>query len=510
MLCNKLTRENANKIYEEALNSGDTDALRLLCTDDLFFLLAVALNRKDANRDWIYKRCREVEAAPDDRLDLWAREHYKSTIITFALTIQNILNDPEITVGIFSHTRPIAKGFLEQIKRELETNGFIKKLFPEILYSHPQKESPSWSLDGGILVKRKSNPKEKTVEAWGLVDGQPTSKHFKLLIYDDMVTKESVTTPDQINKVTEAWGLSLNLGSEGGKRRYVGTRYHFNDTYKTMLSRGSAIARIHPATDNGKIDGRPVLLSVETLDKKRRDEGPYTFSCQQLLNPVADKAMGFKEEWLNFYTQGLEQIEKHWVMNKYILVDPASKKKKHNDYSVFAVIGLAQDNNYYLIDGVRDRLNLTERTKTLFRLVRKHKPLNVGYEEYGLQSDIEHVKYVMEQENYRFKLTPLGGSAAKEDRIKRLIPLFEQARFWVPSKLLFKDCDLKVRDLIKEFIDDEFLAFPVSTHDDMLDCFSRIVDTDLHARFPEMIDDKRAMAHKLIETPKCVTEYEVI
>ena len=32
-----------------------------------------------------------------------------------------------------------------------------------------------WSLDGGLVVKRKSNPKEATVEAWGLVDSQPTS-----------------------------------------------------------------------------------------------------------------------------------------------------------------------------------------------------------------------------------------------------------------------------------------------------------------------------------------------
>jgi hypothetical protein len=92
------------------------------------------------------------------------------------------LNDPEITVGIFSHTRPIAKAFLRQIKREFETNEQLKALFPEILYANPAAESPKWSEDEGITVKRSSNPKEATVEAWGLVDGQPTSKHYRLLI----------------------------------------------------------------------------------------------------------------------------------------------------------------------------------------------------------------------------------------------------------------------------------------------------------------------------------------
>jgi len=53
-----------------------------------------------------------VQAAPNGYLDLWGREHGKSSLITFGLTIQDILNDPEITVGIFSYSRPIAKAFL--------------------------------------------------------------------------------------------------------------------------------------------------------------------------------------------------------------------------------------------------------------------------------------------------------------------------------------------------------------------------------------------------------------
>lgn len=483
MICSGLTREQSNSLYRDLLNEKDGEALKTLATSDLFFFLTVACKRKDVNRDWLYERCREVELSPDGYLDLWAREHYKSTIITFGKSIQDLLSDPDnTTIGILSHTRPIAKGFLDQIKRELETNAFLKSLFPDILYQNPRSEAIKWSLDSGIIVKRKTNPKESSIEAWGLVDGQPTSKHFSILVYDDVVTRESVTTPDQIKKVTAAWELSLNLGAQGGRTRYIGTRYHVNDTYRTMIDRGSVTPRIYPATDTGKMDGEPVFMSRESLSDKRRDMGPYTFGTQMLQDPVADKSMGFREEWLKFY-ETLGDISK-W--NKYILVDPASKKKTTSDYTVMEVIALAPDGNYYLIDALKDRLNLTERAKKLFQLHRKWQPKDVGYEQYGMQSDVEHIQYVMEEENYRFNIVELKGQVSKEDRIQKLVPIYEQGRFYMPKTLRFVDYEGRSHDYIDTFINDEYLAFPVCVHDDMLDCRARILDQALGAQFPKL------------------------
>lgn len=481
-LCRGLTRDQSNELYLEVLEANDREAQRQLVKDDLFFLLTIGCRRKDINRDWLYDRCREVEAEPDGRLDLWAREHYKSTIITFGKSIQDLLIDPDgTTIGIFSHTRPIAKGFLDQIKRELEGNTYLKTLFNDVLYQNPTSEAPKWSLDSGIIVKRTTNPKEASIEAWGVVDGQPTGKHFSILVYDDVVTRESVTTPDQIKKTTETLELSYNLGAQGGRRRFIGTRYHSNDSYRTIMDRGTVIPRVKPATHNGKVDGDPVFLSKEALMEKRRDQGPYTFGTQMLQDPVADKAMGFKEEWLKFY----EVLSDTSKWNKYLLVDPASKKKSTSDYTVMLVIGLAPDQNYYLIDGIRDRLNLTQRARKIFDLHRAHNPTGVGYEEYGMQSDIEHIQYVQEQENYRFNITPLGGGMAKEDRIRRLVPPFEQFRVWLPKSLGFVNYEGRRVDLVRSFIDDEFTSFPVSVHDDMLDCMARIVEPNLDAKFPK-------------------------
>lgn len=451
-----------------------TEIARHYCLTDLYWLLWFGLGRKDIEHHWLFDRCREVQADPDSRLDLWAREHYKSTIITLGLTIQDLLNDPELTVGIFSHTRPIAKAFLRQIKRELEVNTLLQALFPEILWDNPQKQAPKWSEDEGIVLKRKSNPKESTVEAWGLVDGQPTSKHFARLIYDDVVTRESVTTPDMIAKTTEALALSYNLGSDSGKRRFIGTRYHFNDTYKTVIDRGTAKPRLYAATANGEIDGEPVLMTKERLIGKRADMGPYIFGAQMMQNPTADRTQGFKREWMRHYQS--TPLEAGSGTNRYLLVDAANEKRKENDYTSMWVIGLAGDGNYYVLDMVRDRLNLTERADAVFRIHRRWKPRQVRYEQYGMMADVQHIKDRQNRENYRFEIIPVGGQSPKNDRIKRLVPAFEQGKFYFPTTFHYSDYEKKPRDLVHDFIEEEFVAFPVALHDDMLDALSRLME----------------------------------
>jgi phage terminase large subunit-like protein len=472
------------------------ETVRYLCRTDLFFLLWFALGRDDALKQWIIDRCKEVQLEPDGCLDLWARGHYKSTIITFAKTIQDILashgDEPlpqwkgaHPTFGIFSCTRPIAKGFLRQIKREFEQNIILKENFKDIIWENCSKDAPKWSEDDGLVLKRTTNPKESTVEAWGIVEGQPTSKHFDVLIFDDLVTIEYVRSPTMIQKTNESLGLADNLGSENYKQRFIGTRYHFNDSYRDLIKSGTVKVRKYPATKDGTPNGEPVLLTREAIEEKRRRQGPYTFSCQMLLNPIADETQGFKRDWVHYH-KGTDGSG----LNIYIIIDPANEKKENSDYTAIMVIGLGEDQNYKVLDIVRDRLNLTERGDYVFRLHKKWRPIAVGYEKYGMQADIQYLKERMARENYYFNITELGGKLAKNDRIRRLIPIFEQGRMYLPESLFRTDYEGRTYDLVDVFLSEEYDAFPVPVHDDMLDALARVLDPELNVIFPMTPDER--------------------
>lgn len=484
-----------NKAYKDGGKEGERVCRRDIASQDLFFLLTNVLHRKDVCRKWLFERCREFQRDPDDHLDLWAREHYKSTIINFGGNIFEIINDPEITIGIFSFTKAIATDFLRQIKTELENNPDLPALWPDIFYDEPHKQSDRWSLDG-INVKRKDNPKEATVEGCGLIEGMPTGRHYKLMCYDDIVTLDGVNTPELIAKTSTAYRMSDNLGTEGGRKRHAGTIYHLFDTYSEIMAEEMAIPRIHAATDDGTEFGNPVLMTQETLDKKRKTQGPYIFSAQMLLNPVADKAMGFQLPWIiKADTDYAAAIQSLW---RFIIVDPSGgkqrggKKGKKNDYTSMWVIGIGADGLYRVLDMRRDRLSLTGRCDTLMELHRKWKPGVVAYEEYGMQADIEHIKFVQKQQLYEFDITALGGGMNKNLRILRLVPMFENgykavkdggdgvahSRIILPTSCMQKDSVGQMHDLVKDFLEEEYVAFPVLKHDDMIDGLARIVDLE--------------------------------
>lgn len=463
------------RAYEKIRDTNNKGALRKLFETDLFALLVMACGRRDMRKQWVLERCDEVQCNPNGRLDLWAREHFKSSIITFGKTLQDVLTDPEETVGIFSHTRPIAKGFYRQLKRELESNPLLLELFPDILWENARKEAPKWADDDGLIVKRKGNPKESTIEAWGLVDGQPIGKHFNKLVYDDPVTRENAANPDQRNKTLEAYEQSLNLGMRGGVRRIIGTRYHYADAYATMIERGSVVPRVYPATDS---DGEPVLLSREELNDKRRDMGPFVYASQMMLDPKQDSSVGFDEGWLRTWRGEVNG-------NTYIIVDPANDKKKKSDYTAAWVVTASADGNFYVRDLVRDRLGLRERIDLVMGLHRKWQPRAVGYEQYGMMADIEAIKMEQNTQGYRFDITPLGGTLSKFDRIQRLMPLFEGGRVYLPVNIPQITRDAGGVDMVKVFVEQEFRPWPYSAHDDMLDSLARLMDEDFDIVWPK-------------------------
>ena len=462
--------------------------LYFLCSRILSSKAAPYFNKKNPSGEpsqWLFNVCREIGVNPDGFIDIYAREHYKTTIVTFGLSVQNLIVNPEETIGIFSFRVSIAQSFVKQIKDEFEKNDLLKALYPNVCYEDPAKESDLWTVERGFNIKRVGNTREPSVEGNGLVDSQPISRHYGVIVYDDCVTEKSVTTEDQMEKTLKAWENSSNLSKEGGKKRHVGTRYHRWDLYQEIIDRGAAEPRIRPCyellgkrADGSYEYGEPVLYTEEYLSKKREEQGMYTFSCQMLCDPLAGSAMGFKREWLRYYKRHPE--EERRGKNVYILCDPANEKKKDNDFTVFAVIGVGADKNFYLLDLVRERLDLSERGHRIFRLVNRWDPMpiGIGWERYGLQADIQFVKHLQEHHyGQRFNIQEVAGQMAKEDRIRRLVGPMEAGRWYFPEYIQGVDPDNgHPINLMDELLTKEIDSFPLSKHDDMLDAISRIFD----------------------------------
>ena len=519
-----VTFANVRETWQGLRDAGVSQAA--LGRADRFYLLCVLLKRKDAWHPWLFDRVREVEADPDGHLDLWAREHYKSTIVTFAGVIQEVVRDPEITICIFSHTRPVANKFLNHIKREFEHNEDLQDVYPDILWKKAHKDAPLWSLEKGITVRRTSNPKEATIEASGLVDSMPTGSHYLLRVYDDVVTLKSVSTPEQVNKTTDAYALSDNLGARGPdgmmREQMLGTRYSFADTYQTIINNRTLKVRLHPATDDGTRGGKPVFLTPAALAEKLEKQPSHIFASQQLQNPSAGNEAMFRLEWCKY------SFVRPATLNVYIPIDPAGSKKKGSDNTAMPVIGYDAQRVMWLLDGFCHKMALSERWARMKELRKKWmetpgvQNVYVGYESYGIPDALDYFEERMEIEKISFPIQvlkwPRQEAGSKNDRIMRLEPDFRLGRFYMAKVWLDENNkplpgdhpdQVAVREAGQEFrifrpqkrIDhvgnaysinrrliDELMYFPFAQHDDFLDATSRIHDMDPR---PPMIYNER-------------------
>lgn len=515
---------------EEGAIELNKHEIAVLGCNDRFFLLTSLLNRPDAIHPWLFARCREVEADPDEHLDLWSREHYKSTIITFGGIIQEILRDPEITIGIFSVNKDVSTAFCSQIMQELTQNETLRDLYSDVLWDKPRSQTAAAKVPWGataFTVRRKTNPKEATVEAHGLIDAMPTGRHFRLRVYDDVVTEKHLS-PDMIKKVTERWELSDNLGGGEQRRWHIGTRYSFADTYGQILDRNILKVRLFPATDDGTINGNPVLFSPKVWAAKKATQRT-TINAQLLQNPLGDNSATFQGKHLRSTPVRPRNL------NIYIMADPSRGNSAKSDRTAIAVVGVDPQGNKYLLDGYRHRMKLSERWTALSGLYERWSQSHgvgmceVGYERYGAQSDDQYFSEKMDEQKNQDIVFPIkelnwtrDGTVSKAHRVERLEPNFRLGKFFLaprlwhgalgecfwrwddvqnkvvytqalgPTKLesacraqgegyrvmkpiLRKDEDGNLYDVTVAFME-EYQFFPFAPKDDLIDAVSRIYD----------------------------------
>jgi len=294
--------------------------------------------------------CIEVEASDGQYL---IGKHFVPThnsSIRKARNIQRLLKYPDRCQMIVSHTRPAAKKHLIPIKQVLENSVFLKTFFDDRLYGNPDKESPKWSEDGGLVEKgHKDSRLEANLEAWGLKDGMPIGSHFDYIDIDDLETKDDVKNPDVVYQVREAVDLCNFLLSETGVISFWGTPYSHEGIYIPHIS-GKLKAdgtpkykfRRKPCTDNGRMDGNPVLMDKTAMldlfaELNREEGGQYAINCQMLIDssPVGSR---------KFNPEDIHEIEPELIPRnvlKFMMVDPAGDDKgKKSDAWAIIVCGV--------------------------------------------------------------------------------------------------------------------------------------------------------------------------
>ena len=86
----------------------------------------------------------------------------------------------------------------------------------------------------------------------------------------------------------------------------------------------------------------------------------------------------------------------------------------------------------------------------------------------------------MNREMFHFQITELHHNVPKGDRIRRLVPVFEQGRVVLPRSLLKMLSDGTTADLVEVFRR-QYSNYPIVRHDDFIDCLADIEDPEVMA-----------------------------
>lgn len=451
--------------------------IRELCLKDLHFFTKRVLGYNKLNDTFHREICDLLMDESNNLLMiLLPRGHFKSTIATIAYPIWKCLQDHDYRVGIILNTMTNACDKTREIKFQIENNEKLHTLFPELLTERGDK----WTEEKLEIFKNRAG---MNIEAKGIF-GSLVSKHYDLLIFDDIMDKEKSSTIEMIEKVKQKFRQSFSL-VEHGRVIVIGTRWHFNDVYYYIQKNFSEEFKIicKSAYDE---NGEPIFKEQFTKKKLnfiRKMEGEYNFSCFYLNRPVDPDKSIFKESNFNW----IDDLPKLDELNVFTLIDPAIKVKADSSYSAIVTIGMDAFENVYVIDVVRAKMRPSKLVAEILAVYNKFKPILIGIEEIGFQELLSRYIYdssIQIGVNLPIK-TLKTKNKSKEARIMRLQPKFEDGKiyFWKNAR--------GINELATQL-----LQFPYSL-DDTADAFAYHIDIAFKPTFKKKLPEEKNLLDRL-------------
>lgn len=467
-------------------NIDDESRLILDAARNDFLSYCMLMNPRFVNNnfaDALGKELEECVLGDNDRLMIFAPPRHGKTYLTSELLPAWFLGkNPTLKIIAASHTATLAEDVGSKVRDNLASPVHQAVFGIEGSLSSKKAASGDFRVNGG-----------GSYFAVG-VGGTPIGRGADLYIIDDPIRSRADVESEGQREAIKSWYSSAVLSRLEGKGKIIlmHQRWHEDDLAGYLL-------REH-ADDGWRVISFPALIEDEedkAIDYLNRDYGealiPELHSADKLLR-LKDNML--KRDFLAMYQQrpagasGDKFSEGMFLrydgnpfimaqgMNVYVVVDPADSKRQGADYTAMLVIGCGSDGNYYLLDMIRDRLDLGERATFLIDLHRRWRPIATGYESYGAQADLQYIRYQQEHQNYRFPIIQLGGNtrdASKERRVERLIPDMRNGRWYFPESMWYTDINGKESDLMEDLLS-EAIAFPLGKNDDMIDAKSRIYD----------------------------------
>ena len=386
------------------------------------------------------------------------RGFLKTTVTSVYYPIWRAINRPSIRVLITQNTFDNAAKRVQEIRSIFEKNELFRALYPELIPNFNSK-SVRWSNECAEVNRPTTYP-EGTFEAAG-VGTKVTSRHYDLIIEDDLVTAESSDlSEDEIapnmEDVSKAIGwhkmaTNLSIDYKTFERIHIGTRWFQDDIISYIKEKEPGYARFKKTVLDDKHNPiYPLRFDQSVLDAKKEEMGTYMYATQMMLDPTPLEKMLFKPQWTRYFNTAPET-------KNILCIDPAIGESKHNCDSAFVVAGGADNGLIYIREAMSGRYNLTEILKLTFALIKKYevKKLvveNIAYQEALVQAieiekERENDKGVKINEDVHFSIvreTP-GGKDSKDARIQSMIPYFENGKV-----LLTKDMN-KLEKQLREY-----------------------------------------------------------